>query len=180
MLVALGWVALGLAIAVGGWRMDRLEKLSIEPWSAPGLVPGMLGVLMVLFGAMLAWRSRPSAGGPAAPGGAPADVRAEHRTEGRADAGTPAGGPPGPGEMRRVLPILALAFAWVFGALGRGLPFAATSATLVIAWIALLRWRDWRASGSVARGLGIAVAIGTVACATIAVLFADVFLVRLP
>lgn len=160
MRVALGWIVLGLAVAVGGWRMDRLEKMNIEPWSAPGLVPGVLGVLMAVFGAVLAWRERRAA--PAAPA---------HAAQADADAR---------GTLRRALPILALAIAWVVGALGRGMPFVATSACLVFAWIALLRWRDWRASGSVARGLGGAVAIALVACTAIAVLFEDVFLVRLP
>jgi hypothetical protein len=113
-----------------------------------------------VFGAVLAWRERGAAEATPAPAG-------------DAEAGAP-------GELRRVLPILALAVVWVVGTLGRGLPFVATSAALVLAWIALLRWRDWRASGSVARGLGTAVAIAVVACTVIAVLFEDVFLVRLP
>lgn len=158
--VALGWVVLGVAVAVGGWRMDRLGQMNIEPWSAPGLVPGVLGVLMAAFGAILAWRERRAVAAAPAP-----DVPAG------ADA---------TGTLRRVLPILALAIAWVAGTLGRGLPFVATSAGLVVAWIALLRWREWRASGSLARGLGGAVAIAVVACTAIAVLFEDVFLVRLP
>lgn len=159
--VGLGWVALGIAIAVGGWRMDRLAQMNIEPWSAPGLVPGVLGVLIALFGAVLAWRERPAA---------------------RAAAAAPDAGDPGASavELGRVAAILALAFGWAFGALGRGLPFVATSTTLVLAWIALLRWRDWRASGSVARGLGTAAVIAVVACTAIALLFEDVFLVRLP
>ncbi len=171
MLVALGWVALGVAIAVGGWRMDRLAQMNIEPWSAPGLVPGVLGVLIAAFGAVLAWRERTAvrAGAALRPGGGTSDG-----DDARVGDGATAG------ELGRVVAILALSFAWVFGALGRGLPFVATSATLVVAWIALLRWRDWRASGSVARGFGTAVAIAAVACTAIAVLFEDVFLVRLP
>jgi putative tricarboxylic transport membrane protein len=42
MRVAPGWIVPGIAIAVGGWRMDRLEQMHIEPWSAPGPVPGVL------------------------------------------------------------------------------------------------------------------------------------------
>jgi hypothetical protein len=184
MLVALGWVALGLAIAAGGWRMDRLAQMNIEPWSAPGLVPGVLGVLIAALGAVLAWRER-----GASRGAPPASVDvstattapvatvptdAVVATDGR-DHGTQ-----GTGELRRVVPILVLVLAWVLGALGRGLPFVATSATLVLAWIALLRWRDWRASGSTARGLGTAAAIAAIACTAVATLFQDVFLVRLP
>ena len=36
--------------------MDRLESLHINPWSAPGLMPGVLGALMLLFGIALALR----------------------------------------------------------------------------------------------------------------------------
>ena len=158
--IAIGWILLGLAVAVGGWRMDRLEQMRIEPWSAPGLVPGVLGVLMAVFGAILAWREWRVARVAADPAAS-------------ADDGEP-------GEWRRVVPVLLLAFGWVFGALGRGLPFVATSATLVFAWIALLRWREWRASGALVRGPATAAAIAVIACTAIAVLFEDVFLVRLP
>jgi len=41
--------------------MDRLASLSINPWSAPGLMPGVLGALMLVFGLALALRrSRPA------------------------------------------------------------------------------------------------------------------------
>lgn len=161
MRVALGWVVLGVAIAVGGWRMDRLERMNIEPWSAPGLLPGVLGVLIALFGALLAWRERhpqPTEGGaPPTP-----DDGAGHGGLGRAAA------------------VLVLAVGWTLAALGRGLPFLATSSVLVAAWIALLRWDEWRASGTLVRGLGKAVTIAVLACTAIALLFEDVFLVRLP
>ena len=161
MRVALGWVVLGVAIAVGGWRMDRLERMNIEPWSAPGLMPGVLGVLIVLFGALLAWRARhPQPTGDGAPP-------------------TPDDGA-GPGNLGRAVSVLALAVGWTLVALGRGLPFLATSSVLVAAWIALLRWDEWRASGTVVRGLGTAITIAVLACTAIALLFEDVFLVRLP
>jgi TctA family transporter len=49
MTVALGWIALGIAIAIGAFRMDRLARMNIEPWSAPKLVPGLVGVLIAVF-----------------------------------------------------------------------------------------------------------------------------------
>jgi hypothetical protein len=52
----LGWVAFGATVLVASWRMDRLESLHINAWSAPGLLPGVLGVLMILFGTALALR----------------------------------------------------------------------------------------------------------------------------
>jgi putative tricarboxylic transport membrane protein len=49
-------LALGLALLVGGWTMDRLEIRQIHPASIPGLVPMILGVLLA-FCALLLLRS---------------------------------------------------------------------------------------------------------------------------
>ncbi len=51
------WMAFGLAVLVGAWRMDRFESMGANLYSAPGLVPGIYGLLMVVLGAVLAWRS---------------------------------------------------------------------------------------------------------------------------
>jgi hypothetical protein len=63
-LYGLGWGLFGAAVLVASWRMDRLGSLHINPWSAPGLMPGVLGALMIVFGAALALR-RPEAVEPA-------------------------------------------------------------------------------------------------------------------
>lgn len=158
MTIALGWMVLGLAITIGAWRMDRLAHLNIEPWSAPGLVPGVLGVLIAVFGAVLALRERG------------ARVAAGAR-EPQPAAGT---------DWRRVLPVLALALVFTVGLLGRGLPFVATSTALVFAWIVIASLPAWRAEGGVGRGLARTAMIAVVACGAIAALFQEVFLVRLP
>src|SRR3954447_10513330 len=56
-LSALGWMALGLAILIGSVMMDRLEKQDINPYTVPGLLPGLLGIAMTILGALLAVRS---------------------------------------------------------------------------------------------------------------------------
>lgn len=187
MALALCWVAFGVAVAIGAWRMDRLAHLNIEPWSAPGLVPGVLGVLMAAFGAVLAWREaarRRGAGAPAAPVTDAAASDAPLPDAAVPDAPLPdapaAGDEPVLVALRRVAPVLVLALAFAVGLLGRGLPFAATASLLVFAWIALLRQDEWRAQGRVARGLASAAAIAVVSCTLIALLFQEVFLVRLP
>ena len=179
MALALCWVAFGVAVAIGAWRMDRLAHLNIEPWSAPGLVPGVLGVLMAAFGAVLAWREaarRRGAGAPV-PDAAASDAPLPDPPLPDAPA---AGDEPVLVALRRVAPVLVLALAFAVGLLGRGLPFAATASLLVFAWIALLRQDEWRAQGRVARGLASAAAIAVVSCTLIALLFQEVFLVRLP
>lgn len=49
-------LALGIALLVGGWSMDRLEIRQIHPASIPGLVPMILGVLLAIC-ALLLFRS---------------------------------------------------------------------------------------------------------------------------
>src|SRR5882757_11178733 len=77
-LSALGWMAFGIAILIGSVMMDRLEKQGINPYTIPGLLPGLLGIAMTILGALLAARSwRPHLLASNA-NGAPAD-RAERK-----------------------------------------------------------------------------------------------------
>ena len=50
-------MAFGGAVTIGAWRMDRLERLNINKYEAPGLVPGLLGFAVLLLGVMLAVRA---------------------------------------------------------------------------------------------------------------------------
>jgi predicted cobalt transporter CbtA len=54
---AVGWIALGIAILVGSITMDRLEAQNINPVTVPGLLPGLLGLAMILLGSALGVRS---------------------------------------------------------------------------------------------------------------------------
>src|SRR6266853_6893374 len=56
-LSAVGWMGLGIAILIGSVTMDRLEKQDINPYTIPGLLPGLLGIVMTILGALLAARS---------------------------------------------------------------------------------------------------------------------------
>ena len=56
LLSAIGWMALGTAILIGSVMMDRLEDQDINPYTIPGLLPGLLGVAMIILGALLAIR----------------------------------------------------------------------------------------------------------------------------
>lgn len=50
---SLALFALGLAMLIGGFTMDRLEIRQIHPASIPGLVPMMLGAAMMLCSLLL-------------------------------------------------------------------------------------------------------------------------------
>lgn len=54
---ALVWMALAAAILAASFTMDRLERLGAKLYSAPGLVPGLLGLVLFVLGALLAARA---------------------------------------------------------------------------------------------------------------------------
>lgn len=51
------WISLGAAIVIGSWTMDRLERYGATYYSAPGLVPGVLGLVILMLGVLLAVRA---------------------------------------------------------------------------------------------------------------------------
>ena len=154
--IGLGWAAFGAAVLVASWRMDRLESLNINPWSAPGLMPGVLGALMMLFGTALAWRA-------AAQGGL------------RQGAG-----PPGSPGLRTGL-ALALCFALGAGLLGHGWPFWLSAFVFLFVAILAFRLLDRDAEAPAPGRLALSTAaIALAAAVLIDLLFEKVFLVRLP
>ncbi len=155
LLSAAAWVALGTVIAVASWRMDRLDDRGINPWSAPGLTPGVVGALMIVLALVLALQSGRS--------GAP-----------------PAESAPAPGSLRRTLLAVVLCVGFAGVTLGHGLPFMIEGAAFVFAFTTLFSWSDWRDRGRVRRGLVQTLAIAVAASAFISWLFESVFLVRLP
>jgi hypothetical protein len=149
-----GWFALGVAVLVASWRMDRLEGLHINPWSVPGLLPGLLGALMIFFGAALFMRAP-------APGGA-----------------EPASG----AASGRIWLALVLCVGFAAGLLGHDLPFWLTAAGFM--FVAIVAFRRLDRDAEAPAGLGrlalesAAIALG--ASIAISLLFQEVFLVRLP
>ena len=154
-LFAIGWIVFGAAVLAASWQMDRLETLNINRWSAPGLMPGVLGALMILFGAVLVLRALSEDTPPA----------------GTDDA-----------SARRVLLASALCIGYAVGLLGHGLPFWLTSAAFLFIAILAFRWldRDTEQPASLAR---LALSSGAIAIGSslvIGLVFEQVFLVRLP
>ena len=150
-----GWIALGGAILAASWRMDRLATLNINPWSVPGLVPGLLGALMLLFGAALCLR------------GAGAD---------RASDPAPAA------PALRTWLALVLCIGFAAGLLGHGLPFWLTAAGYLFVAILAFRWLDRDAEEPHRLGALVlsSAAIALAASGAISLLFQEVFLIRLP
>ena len=164
------WAVAGGAIVLASWRMDRLDTLAINPWSAPGLTPGVIGVMIVGFALALVWQAlRDGADSDAADdvgaGDDPSDV---------------AGAAPPPGSARRTF--VAVLFCVLFAglSLGHGLPFVIEGSLFVFAFTAAFSWSAWRAQQRITRGLVQTFAVAVLACGFISWLFESVFLVRLP
>jgi hypothetical protein len=149
----LGWAAFGAVVLVAAWRMDRLESLHINPWSAPGLMPGVLGALMILFGAALALRA--FAQGALGARSAASAISA-----------------------RRIGLALVLCIAFAAGMLGRGWPFWLTSFGFLLVAIFVFRLLDGERAS--ARLVATTAAIALAAAVAISLVFERVFLVRLP
>lgn len=156
----LAWAVFGIAVLALSWRMDRLEAQHINPYTVPGLLPGLLGIVMILLGGLLALRSWRRGGRL---------VRAPRFALTSESA-------------RRLALVIGLIVAYTVVLLGRGLPFWLGAAIYVTASIVLLQAPQRAAEGRrlSAREVVVALAIGLASGWIITWVFQDAFLVRLP
>lgn len=160
----LGWAVLGAAIAMGSWNMDRLERQGVEPYAVPGLVPGLLGLILLAFGLVLAvrgWQGR-----SAEPAEAPPD-------EGAGDS-------QGQPQLWRTALALLLTLGFGVGLLGHGPPFWLCAFLFLFCAVVLFEFPERRANGTLLRGALIAAAFAAMFAAAVTLVFQEVFLVRLP
>jgi hypothetical protein len=156
LICAVFWILFGGAIVVGALRMDRLEYMHINPYTAPGLVPGVLGAFIALFGLIMGLRA----------------VRA-----GALHGGSAGGEPIFNG---RVATSAALCIAFAAGLVGHGPPFWLAAGIFVFLHIFLFQYPELRERSAVVRGAlaSLAIAVGTSFAVTM--VFQELFLVRLP
>jgi hypothetical protein len=170
---------------VAAWRLERLENLGINPWSIPGLTPGLLGVLMVILAGALAWQARrqaadenfgnETAGEETVGDKTVGEKTIVHATIGESDVNADDGRGWGRTFLAGTLCIL---FAGV--ALGHGLPFMVEAAAFIFLFVSVFSWSRWRQERRIGRGLLTTLVIAVVASASTSWLFESVFLVRLP
>lgn len=176
LLSAVAWAAFGALLLVASWRMDRLESQGVTPWSAPGLTPGIVGLLILVFALALAWQALRGRGG-APERIAPPDEAAPGTTGTSAEPEDPSTSGQA---LIRMLVAAAMCVAFAGISLGHGLPFQVEAAIFILVFTAVFRWREWQAGGRIGRGLVQTAAIAIVAAVAIGWLFESVFLVRLP
>ncbi|MGQ7848756.1 tripartite tricarboxylate transporter TctB family protein [Granulosicoccus sp. 3-233] len=138
--------------------MPRMSEFGANIWSAPGIVPGMVGLLIAIMGGVLFFRSR--------------------KTPGSAASATARNG-----AWRRVLTVLVLCVIFAGMLVGR-IPFAIAAFIFIFVFI-LLFDREDRAIETGSKTLSparVALAFGVAAAASVTItwVFEDIFLVRLP
>lgn len=156
-----GWLVLGAAVLVGSITMERLESQNINPYTVPGLLPGMLGIAMMMLGAVLAVRSWRR--------GAFAEARqpfTAHQRETR----------------KRVWTVMALVTVYSVVLVGHGLPFWVASWIFVTGTIVILQRMslDEQERRLTPRFWLKALVTGLLAAVITQVVFQELFLVRLP
>jgi hypothetical protein len=163
---AIVWAILGALILGASLSMDRLESQGINPYTAPGLLPGLLGIAMICLGVLLAFRSV-------------REGALARRAAGHAVHAIPVAPGGGHGQLLRVL-ALCLFFTVVL--LGHGLPFWLVGALFVSASILTLQRAQRKAAHARLgwREIATAVVIGLGAGGAITLVFQTFFLVRLP
>lgn len=153
---AAAWIAIGVAIAIGAWRMDRLEHLHINRYEIPGLVPGLLGLAILGLGIALALR--------AVRRGALAHTAPAAR-----------------GERAYLATVLAAMLLYTLVLVGHGLPFWLATALFVTGFVF---WFDRERQSALGRGtlhrLVFALVCGVATSAIVSLSFQELFYVRLP
>ncbi|MDQ2082207.1 tripartite tricarboxylate transporter TctB family protein [Xanthobacteraceae bacterium Astr-EGSB] len=154
--------AFGLAAVAESYGMPRLAERNINPWTAPGVVPGMLGVIIALLGVILA--SRSLFAGAFHP--QPVALSPEDAAEQRA------------GRWRLGMCSL-LCFIYAVVLVGH-IPFWLATGIFVLIFIIVFEWQANDEQPVRMRKLAFAGGIALLAATIIPYAFQNLFLVRLP
>jgi len=168
-IVSIALVAFGAFVLQQAWTMPRFENIGGSLATAPGLVPGLLGAILVLFGLVMMIRARlPRTATEDAP------VRVDR------DASEPAAPvePAAAGWIR---------FAWVLGLsllyatvlVGR-VPFWLATFLFVTSSIVVFERSDFTSRRSIVVRSAVAITIGGVVSCAVPFVFERIFLVNLP
>jgi putative tricarboxylic transport membrane protein len=154
------WTALGSAIVVLSWQMDRLTQQGATVHTAPGLWPGIVGALLAVLGGILMGRSWQRA-----------------RRHGW-DAAQPDATVYAP--RSRFVLAAGLFFVYALLLVGRGLPFWFCTTVFVTTFVILFKHARGTGVGKGVRGLAFALACGGLTALIVTLLFEQLFYVRLP
>ena len=168
-------ILFGGAVVFESWRMPRFESIGGTIHNAPGLVPGMLGAIIVVMGGLMLARTFMKRAAEAADAtvaaattaveGAPADgdKHVEHPSAG----------------YRRFAWILGLSLVYAAGLVGR-VPFWLATFLFVFASIVVFERGGYKTQRLATKGLIIAAVIAGATAFAVPFVFERIFLVNLP
>jgi hypothetical protein len=156
-------IALGSGVLLEALRMPRFERFNANPYTLPGIVPGVLGIVLAIFGLLMLART------------VVAHLR-DHAVPAAAGASEPGSAP-------RILLTLGLTLGYGGILIGR-MPFAVATFIFVLGFLLTFQWTPallGRARrGAMVRTVGSALLQALLVAATVTYVFERIFLVRLP
>jgi len=152
--------AFGTGVLVESLRLPRLDHLNVNPYTVPGLVPGLLGVLLTACGLAMLIRSIVRGGWR---------LNLTSRSVGEFMHATP---------VRRIAVVLALTLIYALGLFG-WLPFWLATMVFVFAFVVIT---EAMAVGGIPKPINIAIAaaLAIVVGFGVEFVFEQLFYVRLP
>lgn len=154
-------IAFSISVVVMSYTMPRLEHRNIDPFSAPGVVPGMIG--MILLGLSLILFVR-------------ASIRGGYLLFSRSDGTSE---PTHKGGAQRVLLTLMLSLIYAVGLLGR-IDYTLATCSYIFAFIVLFEYRSDLGPAARKKMFGVALLEAVIAAVLISLIFRNLFLVDLP
>ena len=153
-------ISFSLSVIVSSYNMPRLERRGIDPFSAPGVVPGMIGCILLVLALILFIRSLRRGGYLLL--GRHTGQEFVHR-----------------GAALRVLLTLILSLAYAIGLLGR-IDYTIGTLLYIFAFIVLFELRWGQTPGRRLRVIGAALLQALIGSLLITLVFRNLFLVDLP
>jgi putative tricarboxylic transport membrane protein len=155
-------IAFSLTIIIMSYTMPRLERRGIDPFSAPGVVPGMIGLVLLCLALILFVRSV-RYGGYRITKGTTDTVQTQNQK----------------GAAVRVMLTLFVSLVYAIGFLGR-LNYSVSTALFIFAFICLFEIQPGRSLWNQRKIILFALVQAVVAALLITVVFQNLFLVDLP
>jgi hypothetical protein len=157
------WFVFGAAVVYGSWTMDRLEQLNIPPATAPGVVPGLLGLGIIAFALVLILRRARVA---------TVDFAGSETAEPQADEGG--------FHWKRLALSAFLCLTYGGALLGRGVHYWILTAGFLFLHLLLLDESEDVPARPTLRRFILAAAVALAVSTVVTLVFQHIFLVRLP
>lgn len=155
-------IVFSVSVIVQSYTMPRLERRGIDPLSAPGVVPGMVGAVLLCLALILFFRSIRRGGFRIVPGKNDSADHAPHQ-----------------GAVTRVALTLSISIIYAIGFLGRFNYFLGTALYIFI-FICLFEFQSGIPLGKQKKMFLIAFIQAVTASLLVTLVFENLFLVDLP